>query len=257
MRIKGSVPVAACQAHRTAELLEALRPALPHFVAGDHVLKTSLNGIGCVLRPAIMTLNAGRIERGGETFRFYVDGVTARVARVMEALDAERVAVAEALGCRCFSARQWLYFAYDASGDTLYDAIRANPTYRDFRGPVSVNHRFLHEDVPFGLVPIASLGEWLGVPTPEADSIIRLASALTDRDFRAEGRTVERMGLAGRTVRDVQYLVETGRFPDTDEPTRPRLDETLAPPLPVGGDEPVGSRSAAEAATRQRVPASG
>jgi len=109
-RIKNSIPVAAIKAYRIPAVLQLLRPAYPQFVAGDNVFKTSFDNIGAVFHPALTVLNAGWIEDDAD-FQFYIEGCTPSVARVLERLDAERVAVAEAVGFRAMTARQWLYFA--------------------------------------------------------------------------------------------------------------------------------------------------
>ena len=60
------------------------------------------------------------------------------------------------------------------------------------------------------LVPVASLGDLLGVETPTIKSLIYLASLINDADYWALGRTVERMGLAGLTARDICHLALEG-----------------------------------------------
>ena len=57
------------------------------------------------------------------------------------------------------------------------------------------NLRYFIEDVPNGLVPIASLGKYLHLETPLIDSIIKLSSILCGIDFYKEGRTIEKLQL--------------------------------------------------------------
>ena len=63
------------------------------------------------------------------------------------------------------------------------------------------------EDVPMSLVPLSSLGQSLGVPTPTIDMIIQLAQLLHGKDYRREGRTVERLGIAGLSIKQIRQLV--------------------------------------------------
>ncbi|MDD3643178.1 MAG: NAD/NADP octopine/nopaline dehydrogenase family protein, partial [Candidatus Krumholzibacteria bacterium] len=135
------------------------------------------------------------------------------IAGVLEAVDGERVSVAEALGVRVNTARQWLYLAYDSAGRTLLDAMRANQGYRGIRAPGIVDHRYITEDVPAGLVPIASIGEMLGVPTPTIRAIIHIASVMHGIDYWKEGRTVERLGISGMSVKEIQFLVAGADIP--------------------------------------------
>jgi opine dehydrogenase len=126
---------------------------------------------------------------------------------VLEAIDKERVAVAGALGIRAHTAREWLYLAYNAAGKTLLDAMRANPGYRGIQAPARTETRYITEDVPCSLVPIASIGEMLHVPTPTIRTIIHLASLLHGTDYWAAGRTVDRLGIRGKSVKDIRFLV--------------------------------------------------
>ncbi|MFZ4617528.1 MAG: NAD/NADP octopine/nopaline dehydrogenase family protein [Rectinemataceae bacterium] len=207
-RIKNEVPLAALPAHQTAEVLRRLEPAFPWFSPGGDVLSTSLENIGAVFHPALTILNGGWIEATHGDFDYYSDGITPSVALVLERIDAERLHVARLLGVRSVSSREWLYQSYDSHGDDLCEAIKNTEAYRGIRAPVNLQHRYIWEDVPMSLVPLSSLGKALGAPTPTIDLIIELASILHGRDYRAEGRTIESLGLAGLTVKEIRKLVD-------------------------------------------------
>jgi len=209
-KVKDEVALATLPSHWTPEALKALEPAFPQFTPGSNVLATSMENIGAVFHPAMTILNAGWIEgtRGG--FEYYLDGVTPAIERVLEAVDAERLAVARALGVRSVSAREWLYLSYGSSGASLYEAIKATWAYRGIKAPTGIAHRYIWEDVPMSLVPISSLGRLLGVETATIDMVIEMGSLLHGKDYRAEGRTVERLGLAGYDVKMIHALVTEG-----------------------------------------------
>lgn len=204
--IKNSVPLAVLPAYQIPDVVPVIRKALPQFVPGGNVLQTSFDNIGAVFHPAITILNAARIEDTHGEFQYYVEGVTPAVAQVLEAIDRERMKVAGALGIHVHTAREWLYLAYDAAGKTLLDAMRANPGYAGITAPGTVQHRYISEDVPASLVPIASIGEMLKVPTPTIRAIIHLASVMHGVDYWAQGRTVERLGINGMSVKDIRFL---------------------------------------------------
>ncbi|MBP8933265.1 MAG: NAD/NADP octopine/nopaline dehydrogenase family protein [Candidatus Atribacteria bacterium] len=206
-RIKNSIPVAAIPAYKTIEVVTALRKALPQFVPEDNVLKTSFNNIGAVFHPTLTILNAARIENTHGEFDYYIDGITPSVALILEAVDNERVKVAEALGIRAITAREWLYSAYDAYGRNLYEAMQNNPGYRGIQAPYTIYTRYITEDVPMSLVPISSFGKMLQIPTPTIDCMIHLANILHNRDYFAEGRTIEKLGLAGLSVKEIREMV--------------------------------------------------
>jgi opine dehydrogenase len=212
-RIKDAVPLAALPATRTAQVLETVRHAYPQFIDGQNVLHTGLNNMGAVFHPVLTLLNAGRIESTMGEFQFYIDGVTPAVGRVLEVLDRERVTVASALGIRAQTALEWLKMAYDTTGDDLTDAIHNQPGYRGIMAPRTIHHRYLFEDVPMSLVPMAALGQRYGVSVRGMDSIIRLACFIHRTDYWRRGRTLDKMGIEQLSVGELTRYVNEGVAP--------------------------------------------
>ncbi len=213
MQIKNSVAMAAIPAHRTPKVLKKVNMAFPQFVPASNVLETSLDNVGAVFHPTLTLLNATRIESTHGDFEYYLEGVTPSTARVLEAADAERVAVGKALGVRLHTAREWLYLSYDSPGRTLYEAIQATPGYKGVRAPATLTHRYILEDVPMSIVPMVSVGRQLKVRTPTLESLVNLASLIHDNDFWKDGRTAERVGLANKSVKDIRMLAVEGVRP--------------------------------------------
>ncbi|HYF80683.1 MAG TPA: NAD/NADP octopine/nopaline dehydrogenase family protein [Symbiobacteriaceae bacterium] len=210
--IKRTVCAAALPARRTMELLDAIKPAFPQFMPARWVWKTSLDNIGAIFHPAVVLMNTGWIETTRGTFRHYLDGISPAVAGCLERLDAERVAVARALGVGALSAIEWLGEAYGSAGSTLYEAIQQTPAYFGVGAIDTIDHRYLWEDVPTGLVPIAELGRACSVPTPLTDSLIALASAVCGQNFRSSGRTLARLGLEGLSPEQIAYVAMEGEM---------------------------------------------
>jgi opine dehydrogenase len=203
--VKNSIPVASIRSHYIPLVINQLRKFYPQFVPGDNIFKTSFENIGSVFHPALCILNAGWIEDDAQ-FQFYHEGATESVARVLEQVDKERIAVAEALGIRAISAREWLYIAYSTAGDRLFEAMRKNPGYRGIMAPRTLKMRYIEEDVPFSLVPISSVGKLFQVNTPAIDSLIQLASILNNKNYWAEGRTTSRLGISNLNLRELRLL---------------------------------------------------
>ncbi len=210
-RRKNSVPLAALPAVRTGYVLEAVCDAYPQFIPVPNVLHTSLDNMGAIFHPALTLLNAGWIEHSKGEFQFYIDGVTRSTARVLEVLDRERVTIAAALGVLARPALRWLKDAYSAEGRTLYEAIQANPGYQGIKAPRNLRHRYIFEDVPFSMVPLASLGKQFGVNTWALDAMVRLACVVHGTNYFERGRTVRDMGLKGLRVSEVVRYVQEGR----------------------------------------------
>lgn len=204
--VKKSVIVAALPATRTAVVVSALRRAYPQFVPAENVMVTSLDNMGAVFHPVPTLLNAARVD-ASVAFEHYTDGISPSVASVLEALDAERMAIARALGVAARSALDWLYETYGIRADTLYQGIQANKAYHGIAAPTSLNTRYIKEDVPYSLVPMLSLARIAGVRARVIRAAISLASALTGEDFIETGRNADSMGIAGMVGSELASLV--------------------------------------------------
>lgn len=208
--IKNAVPLATLPAYWIPGVLKVINKVFPQFVTGDNILKTSFDNIGAVFHPALTVLCASWIEETHGDFEYYIQGASESVAKVLEKLDKERLEIAAALGIKAASAKDWLYTAYSATGKDLYEAIHDNPGYHGIKAPDRLHHRYIDEDVPMSLVPLASIGEMLGVKTPTIRSIVQIASIMRGRDFWAEGRTAEKLGIKGMSIREIRLLAVTG-----------------------------------------------
>ena len=214
-RIKDAVPLAALPATKTQVVLDMIHQAYPQFIDGGNVLQTGLNNMGAIFHPALTILNAGRIESTHGDYQFYIEGVTPSVARVLEVLDRERVTVASSVGIRARTALEWLKLAYDATGEDLNEAIHNQPGYYGIKAPPTLNHRYIFEDVPMSLVPLASLGQRYGVSVRAMDSIIRLSSVIHRTDYWRRGRTIEKLGISDLSVGELMAYVNEGIVMET------------------------------------------
>ena len=177
----------------------------PQFIDRFSVLHTGLN-IGAIFQPYAAergldqcTVVSSVLHRWRHSF----GGAGAR------GLDRERVTVAAAIGIRARTAQEWLKMAYDASGENLYAAIQNQPGYRGIKAPSTLNHRYVFEDVPMSLVPIAAFGQRYGVSVQEIDAIIRLACTVHQTDYWRRGRTLNKLGIEQLSVAELtRYAME-------------------------------------------------
>lgn len=209
-RIKDAIPLAALPAKHNEKVLAAIAEVYPQFIDGTDVLHTGLNNMGAIFHPALTLLNAARIESTRGNFEFYIEGVTDGVAAVLEAIDRERVTVASSLGIRARTAMEWLKVAYNVTGKNLNDAIHNQTGYMGIKAPGTLNHRYIFEDVPMSLVPMASIGQHYGVSVRAMDSLIRLACIIHGTDYWRRGRRMEKLGLDKLTIPEIHRYVREG-----------------------------------------------
>jgi len=130
--------------------------------------------------------------------------------RSLEVLDRERVTIASSLGIRARTGMEWLQMAYDSIGDDLHEAIHNQSGYYGINAPSTLKHRYIFEDVPMSLVPMAALGKRYGVSVRGMESLINLANFIHRTDYRRRGRTLDKLGLEQYSVSEVTALVREG-----------------------------------------------
>lgn len=215
---KEKMLVAAFPASRNESILGNLKKIFPKFLTAQNVLETTLTNVNPPLHPQSILLNMYRVERkfypyfevmGGPFYSSY--DITPGMARVMEAVDKEKIALGEKFGLKIVSMKDTLFAFYGATGKDLYETILNCYAYQIQMPPTSLQHRYVAEDVPFALVPFASLGDQLGVPVPTIKGMAAIACAATDNDYWSKGLTMEKLGLAGKTAEEIIEYVNTGK----------------------------------------------
>jgi opine dehydrogenase len=209
--------LAALPATRLDECLGRIDALLPgQFVEAPTVLDLDLTNINAVGHPAPVVCNAGWIEATAGDFRFYSEGISPSVARVLEAIDTERRAVATRFGVPDTPLVELLvsggFTTAEAARDgSVHAALQGSAVVREIKSPPGLDHRYLHEDVGWGLVPWIELGAAAGVDCPTMAAVTELAGALNGVDYRSTGLTLHGMGLAGLSPAGVRSYVETGQ----------------------------------------------
>jgi opine dehydrogenase len=180
--------------------VDALLPG--QFSKAASVLELDLQNVNAVMHPAQTVCNASWIEATGGDFFIYREGSGPSTARIIEAVDSERLAVADALGVPSLSlvdalARAGYTTVEAAATGSVHIALQEGEPISRVKAPPTLDHRYLHEDVGWGLVQWINLARVASVPTPTMDALTILAGACTGRDYYREGLTLERMGLSG------------------------------------------------------------
>ncbi len=192
LKIKDSVDFSAFPEKNTFFIYDTLKDVFPQLNPVDDYLEVTLRNIGMLLHPVISLLNAGSMNIGRE-FKFYKEGATSRICEVLEFVQLEINKIFNVLGLKQFGFCEWVKKSYGVEKKNIYDAIQHVKSYENIKAPNRLNTRYFTEDVPTGLVPLASLGDFLGINTPIINSIINLTSILCGTDFKKEGRTIDKL----------------------------------------------------------------
>ena len=168
-------------------------------------LEISFSNPNMIVHCPTMILNTGRIESTKGDFMFYCEGMTKSVCKIMEKMDNERIKIGEKLDLNLISTFEWLKQTYHLEGKNLYEVISTSPVYGGHGpdAPGTLSHRYITEDIPHLLVPVASFGKLLGIQAPIIECIIRLASAINGVDYLKTGRNLETLGLSGMSLEKI------------------------------------------------------
>lgn len=158
-----------------------------------NILESAVHNPNLIVHTIGMLLSASRIEYSQGEFWMYREAFTKSVVNVIKAFDVQKNRILNHFGIDSldyFEAAKWRN-----EEDLTKDAMEV---FRSFaassnKGPTTLEHRYLLEDVPAGLCLFSSIGKVVNLETTIADSIIILASALLGRDFWKEGRTIEKL----------------------------------------------------------------
>lgn len=190
--LKNDVLISTFDSNKNKDIIKQLPSCLNDYLKpAKSMIETSIGNVGMILHCAPLLLNIGWTESNGHIYKYYYDGITPSIGKLIEKIDNERVEVSKKLGLEVESTKEWLKRTYKVQGDSLYECIQNNDAYKTIDAPSSLKHRYIFEDIPCGLVPLESIGKGLGLAMNNTSLIIDLASSVLDVDFRKTGRNLE------------------------------------------------------------------
>jgi opine dehydrogenase len=192
--------------------LAVIGAAFPGVIepCGD-ALSGALMNAGPIIHSPLITMNAAPLEHF-ERWDIHKEGTQPAVRRVTDALDAERIAVREAFGYGpphfplanhyAREGEEWMY------GRGSHDKLTDSGDWREHI--VLTKHRYMLEDVRFGLSFLVSAGARAGVATPLAHAFMAIGSAICAEDFMLSGRTFQSLGLGDLNLPALNEILAEG-----------------------------------------------
>ena len=179
------------------------------FVKRDGVLAIALSNLNPQNHLAIALFNLTRMERGERWGQ--AENVTPAVGRVMEALDGERLAIAQAFGLSVRTIKEHYAFSYHLPVGSIAE-MNANlhGQGRGGFGPTTLNSRYVLEDAPFGLFPTVLLGRLADRPAPLHEAGLTMLSAAYGRDFADDNDLLRSLDFAQMTRAELQQRARLG-----------------------------------------------
>lgn len=199
---KFALPVAALPATRNEELLRIFQEVIPEAVLFEDSLSVGFNNVNPTSHVPYYLFNLGKVESPEAVNADFHSWGTPTVNRIKHDMDHERLAVMKAMGLQLLSYEEFQELAYGGKG------FKPIPQAGGIPGNASqVPDRFIDEDVPMGLVAMASLGKMVNVSTPTIDTLIQTANLVRQKDFAKIGGSLEYLGIDDMNLEEILRFV--------------------------------------------------
>ena len=186
-----NLPLGVFPASRTTETVARLAGLFPAARPCADALDAALTNAGPVIHPPLVLLNAG-------------------------AIDAERVATRKGWDYPAPHYELATYYDEARAAEGLYGAgakakLLASGLWSEI---VTMEHRYVTEDVAFGLTLFESAARAAGVDTPAVSGLLLTFRALLGRELSGRGRALEHLGLGDFSRREIRgFLVQGWESP--------------------------------------------
>ena len=208
--LRSRLDIAALPVANTAPLLRLATELFGDcFSAQSDTLAVALVNVNPISHVPLALANLTRIEKGQAWTQY--DHMTGATARIISAIDIERLRVASALGLKVRSIEEHFHLSFGVPMTDLgQQAQLVHDRLGSPAGPVALDSRYFTEDVPYGLVFYSALGRSAGVPTPALDACVVLAGAACGRDFSSENELAAELGIATINIDVLRTLARDG-----------------------------------------------
>lgn len=157
------------------ELSQLFHLIAPKVTRVSSPASTSLSATNPLIHVTQCLFNMTRIENG-EDFSFFGTPMTPRITDFIEGCDAERLAIGKALGLELSPLLDVLNSFWGTRCTTLHEALTENPSYQSVKGPVSLDSRYLSEDLPCGLTGLMDLADMIHIQAPHICALVYTAN---------------------------------------------------------------------------------
>ncbi len=201
------LPTGVFPARLAAHAFAVLCQGYPVEPAED-ALSGALMNAGPIIHPPLILMNAGPLQHF-PAWDIHNEGTQPAIRAVTDRLDEERIRIREKLG---YQAPHFPLRDHYANDLWMYgDAHQRLVDSGDWRENIDLHtHRYMTEDVHYGLAFLVSVANWCGASAPIASGLLAIAGAIGGQDLNLGPRTLSCLGLASMTPGELKQKLVTG-----------------------------------------------
>lgn len=211
---KKGIAIAAFPSTKTDRIIDITQAIYPQHEKVPNVLWTSLANLNTPLHAPLSIPVAGlmfdRYSNGSQGgCKFYGEATTSG-ARLVEAYDRERLAIAKKLGANIPSEAEALFRLYGYKKENIAEALR-NSEHANMFVDIKFHMGLLEEDLRYFYVSLSQLGDSLEIATPITKAIITVMGTMLDIDYWQGATTLGDIGLSGLNRDQILKYVTEGK----------------------------------------------
>ncbi|MFD1037264.1 NAD/NADP octopine/nopaline dehydrogenase family protein [Virgibacillus byunsanensis] len=196
---------------QTDKVFNKVKNIYPEIIKRNNVLETGMSNCNPILHVPILLFNLSLIDNKINTLMYH-EAFTNSIGNIITRLDEERcslnnttkdinlVSLKNVIKC-------W-YSHQGARGTSFVEIVGKNPIYYASKLPSSLNHRYITEDVPFGLIPMLSFLKKFEGKSRNIQSLVDLVCVTTGNDYYQNARTIGTLKLEGMSKKEIISYVK-------------------------------------------------
>lgn len=208
---KRELGIAALPANDTHRVLATFRQLYPATKELPDVLVAGLSNANFILHLPVVLGNLSNIENGVDV-PFYGHGMTPAIGRIVDAIEAERMTL-RTVGIQVrplLGILKGYYSHQGGTGDTIWEFCRNSSVYERNKMPKTLNHRYLLEDLPYGLIPMLKLLEQVGLAATYTKSVVDTLCVASGLNLYDTARDMKKLRLDHLSASQLLEFVTIG-----------------------------------------------
>ena len=174
----------------------------------NNLLGPGLMNTNTIFHTAIIMLNISWVESTGGDFYFVKEGIGKTMADILERMDQEKMTIGNMYDMKLPKLIDTMYEFYNFKAKTIHEFSRITPVHNQVKGtPISLNTRYITEDVPYGLVTWHELSKKANIDSNITNTLIQLANIIKKENYFKSGRTLKTLGLHEYTHDEIVQFV--------------------------------------------------